>query len=72
MSSTAHMIEGNQVRPDGYFCAYPPPEIWHCRRCRSEIDKESVICTVHEGLYAFYHLRCVDAADPLHSENQAA
>jgi hypothetical protein len=56
MRPATQVIENKQLHPEGH----PPPERWFCTRCRLEIDGESTVCTVHEGLYIFYHAGCLD------------
>ena len=56
MRPATQVIEKENLHPEGY----PPPERWFCTRFRREIDGESTVCTVHEGLYIFYHAGCLD------------
>ncbi|MDP6087736.1 MAG: hypothetical protein QGH70_00715 [Nitrospinota bacterium] len=61
MRPAVQVIEKKAIHPEDHPDGNSPPERWICTRCRREIDGESTVCRVHEGLYIFYHAGCLDA-----------
>ena len=71
MRPATQVIEKEEGHPECHPEGHPPPERWFCTRCRREIDGESTVCTVHEGLSGISHINLLGWFPvPFPDENQ--